>query len=132
MRTVQVVAALISRQGEVLVQRRPPGKTRGALWEFPGGKVEAEEEAHHALTRECHEELGVNVEVTDELWATHHRYDDLEVHLRLFRAKIVSGEAEPREGQDLRWVLPADLPSLPFVEADIPVLKLIADGEIAL
>ena len=132
MKVVEVVAALISRQGEVLVQRRPPEKTRGMLWEFPGGKREPEESAKVALARECHEELGVTVEVEEELWATKHRYNDLEVHLQLYRTKVIAGEPEPREGQDLRWVLPADLPGMPFVEADVPVLKLIAHGDIPL
>jgi 8-oxo-dGTP diphosphatase len=132
MRAVSVVAALISRNGEVLVQRRPAGKARASLWEFPGGKREAHEGAEAALARECREELGLTIEVLGEVWSTEHRYEDLEVRLQLFRAKVISGRPEPLEGQELRWVRPIDLPQLPFVAADVPVLDQLARGEIAL
>jgi 8-oxo-dGTP diphosphatase len=134
MRHIKVVAALIGREGEVLVQKRPATKTRAALWEFPGGKLEPGEDAPAALVRECREELGVEVEVGPEVWSTSHRYEDApratEVQLRLFRCQLVGGTPAPLERQELRWVEPRRLSDLPFVAADIPVLELLASGEI--
>ncbi len=135
-RQIEVVAALLSQGGRVLVQKRPATKLRGALWEFPGGKLEPGEDAPTALARECREELGIQVEVGAEVWSTSHRYEDealiTEVQLRLFRCRIVEGIPKPVEKQELRWVEPGGLGKLPFVAADIPVLALLADGEIPL
>ena len=136
MRQIEVAAALLSHEGQVLVQKRPPTKTRGALWEFPGGKLEPGEDAPMAWSRECREELGIDVEVGPEVWSTSHRYEDAasvtEVQLRLFRCRLVDGTPQPLEKQELRWVKPSGLAELPFVAADIPVLALLADGEIPL
>jgi mutator protein MutT len=136
MRQIEVAAALLSHEGRVLVQKRPATKTRGALWEFPGGKLEPGEDGPTALARECREELGVNVEVGAEVWSTSHRYEDAapitEVQLRLFRCRLIEGTPRPLEKQELRWAKPDELSELPFVAADIPVLALIADGEIPL
>jgi 8-oxo-dGTP diphosphatase len=130
-----MVAALLSEKGRVLVQRRPPGRTRATLWEFPGGKLEPGEDAPTALVRECQEELGITVEVGAEVWSTSHRYEDAEateVQLRLLRCRLIEGTPAPLEKQELRWVAPADLPGMPFLAADIPVLSLLARGEIPL
>ena len=136
MRQIEVAAALLSQDGRVLVQKRPATKTRGALWEFPGGKLEPGEDGPTALARECREELGISVEVGAEVWSTSHRYEDAapvtEVQLKLFRCRLVEGTPQPLEKQELRWAEPGELSELPFVAADIPVLALIADGEIPL
>jgi 8-oxo-dGTP diphosphatase len=131
-RRISVVAALLSDAGRVLVQRRPPGKARADLWEFPGGKLEPGESAEDALARECREELGVEVEVGAELWAADHRYEDLEVHVALHRCRVLAGTPRGLETQELRWVAPAELTELPFVGADAPLLPLLAAGTIPL
>jgi 8-oxo-dGTP diphosphatase len=127
---VRVVAALIEREGAVLVQQRPPDKSRALLWEFPGGKVEAGERDEQALRRECIEELGVEVEVGEALWTALHAYPDLVVELVLYRATIApSAKPHPHEAHALDWVERARLPKLPFCEADLPLLPRLAAGE---
>lgn len=131
-RRVRVVAALFSRGGTVLVQQRPPGKSRELLWEFPGGKVEAGEADEQALARECVEELGVAVEVGERLWSVVHEYVDLAVELVLYRAHMPESAApQPHEAHQLAWVERARLPELPFCEADVPLLPRLAAGEFA-
>jgi len=126
---VRVVAALIERGGTVLVQQRPPGKSRALLWEFPGGKVEPGERDEEALARECEEELGVSVDVAERLWSITHEYADLAVELVLYRARMAEDAApQPHEAHQLAWVERARLPSLPFCEADVPLLPLLAAG----
>lgn len=129
---IEVVAALLSQDGRVLVQRRPPGKARAELWEFPGGKPEVGERGETALRRECREELGIEVQVGAEVWSTVHRYEDVEIHLIFYRCALLAGELMAREGQQLRWATPLELLALPFVAADRPLLELLNRGEISL
>lgn len=131
MKQLRVVAALIVRGTQVLVQQRPPGKKLALLWEFPGGKVEAGESEAQALARECMEELGVEALVREKVWETAHRYEHGEVALSLFRAEIApEAVPEAREAHRLEWVERARLVELPFCEADREVLPRIAAGEI--
>nr|WP_050727460.1 (deoxy)nucleoside triphosphate pyrophosphohydrolase [Vulgatibacter incomptus] len=128
---MRVVAALLSRGETILVQQRPPGKSRGLLWEFPGGKVEAGESDEAAVARECSEELGVQVEVGPKLWETAHVYADLAVELALYRARMSPDAVpQPYEAHQLAWVERSRLPELPFCEADLPLLPLLASGEL--
>ncbi|MGA9524849.1 MAG: (deoxy)nucleoside triphosphate pyrophosphohydrolase [Myxococcaceae bacterium] len=128
-----MVAALIphpAEPGRFLVQQRPPDKSRALLWEFPGGKVDPGETDATALARECREELDVDLEVGRHLWETKHTYPDLTVELALYRAEIRSGEPKPLDANALRFATPGEMQSLPFCEADIPLLGLLATGEL--
>ncbi|HXX32211.1 MAG TPA: (deoxy)nucleoside triphosphate pyrophosphohydrolase [Myxococcaceae bacterium] len=129
-RCVRVVAALITTEDgrRVLVQRRPAGKTRGLLWEFPGGKVEPGESDAEALRRECREELGVELAVGAERFRARHAYPDLEVDLHVYAAAVVSGQPRAREDHLLRFVPLAELRELPFCEADGPLVDELGRG----
>ncbi len=135
MKRVKVVAALIASQsGEepsFLVQQRPANKSRGNLWEFPGGKVEAGESDAAALKRECHEELAVELNVGAQLWSTVHEYADLTVELVLYSGTIVAGDPKPLGAQALRFCTPAQMMTLPFCEADLPLLEALSAGRVA-
>ncbi len=127
---MRVVAALIASQADssrYLVQQRLPNKSRANLWEFPGGKVEAGESDAEALVRECQEELEITIETGRKLWSTSHAYADFTVELHLYLATIVSGDPKPLGAQALRFCTPAQMQALPFCEADLPLLKLLAE-----
>ena len=112
-----VAAAVIRRQGEVLICDRPAEKPP-AGWEFPGGKVEAGETPAAALRRELVEELGVSVLVLDPIWEAAVPEKDLRlIFLRTMPAPD-SPEPVPREGQQCRWVKVSDLPSCGLLPAD--------------
>jgi 8-oxo-dGTP diphosphatase len=126
---VRVVAALIPSPTDAsryLVQQRLPDKSRANLWEFPGGKVEAGETDAAALIRECREELEVELEVGPRVWGTVHAYGDLTVALELYAATIQSGTPKPLGAQALRFCTPGEMKGLPFCEADLPLLELLA------
>jgi 8-oxo-dGTP diphosphatase len=127
-RRVRVVAALItSDEGRrVLVQRRPPGKQRALLWEFPGGKVEPGESDDHALRREVREELGVDLDVGAERFHGCHAYPDLEVDLYVYQACVVEGTPRPlQRGQVIREATLEELRTLPFCEADRALVEAL-------
>ena len=123
---IRVVAALLEAEpGRYLVQQRLPGKSRGLLWEFPGGKVEPGESDVEALVREGREELGVELEVGALRFQTRHAYADLTVDLHLYAARVRSGSPRPLGAHALRSVTPAEMLELPFCEADLPLLRAL-------
>ncbi len=121
----EVVAALIRSNGRFLICRRPENKARGLLWEFVGGKVEKGESKEEALIRECFEELSIRIEVNDIYFEVTHRYPDIEIHLTLFNAVIVSGEITLNEHAGARWITPDEIEMFDFCSADSEILKKI-------
>ena len=131
---IHVVAALLSAPSDekrFLVQQRLPGKARPNLWEFPGGKIEPGETPEQALVRECDEELGVEIKVGRKLWETSHAYEDLTVELQLFAAAVTQGVPKALSAQAVRFCTFEEMQSLPFCEADLPLLRVLRLGEIA-
>ena len=123
-----VIGILIDGVGRVLVTRRAPDAHQGGLWEFPGGKVEADENLLEALARELSEELGVLVETTEALMALEHDYGDKRVRLDVYRVTRWSGEPRGLEGQPLAWRRPEQLQDWAFPGANRPILeRLLAD-----
>jgi 8-oxo-dGTP diphosphatase len=107
---VEVSAAVLQRpDGSFLLAQRPADKIWAGYWEFPGGKIEPGETAHHALVRELHEELGITVE-TAYPWLTRvFTYPHATVRLSFFRVTAWSGELHPHEGQEFAWQPPLSL-----------------------
>ena len=120
-----VVAALIRQDGKFMICQRPPHKARGLLWEFVGGKVEPGETKEAALTRECREELGIEVRAESVFAQLTHDYPDLLVRLTLFNSVILSGTPQLLEHSDIRWITPAEIPQYDFCPADEEILKML-------
>jgi 8-oxo-dGTP diphosphatase len=126
-RQVDVVGAVILRDGLVLCAERGPHGALAGLWEFPGGKVEPGELPHDALVREITEELGCLVEVGDTITTTSHTYPFGVVHLTTFWCRLIEGTPDPSEHASIRWLPAADLGALAWAPADIPAVALIRD-----
>lgn len=122
---IDVVAALIWKNGRFLACQRPAHKARGLLWEFVGGKVDPGETLEEALIRECHEELNITIRVADVFMEVVHEYPDLTVRLILFNAQIVQGTVQLLEHNDARWLLPSEIPNYQFCPADKDILAEI-------
>lgn len=120
---VDVAAAVILRSdGAFLLACRPEGKVYAGWWEFPGGKVEAGEPPAAALSRELHEELGIDV-VTAYPWITRvFTYEHATVRLHFYRVTAWTGAPQPREGQGICWQLPGAAIAEPMLPANAPVL----------
>jgi len=105
--------------------QRPEGKAYAGYWEFPGGKVEAGETAHHALLRELHEELGIDVK-TAYSWLTRvFTYPHATVRLNFFRVTDWQGEPHGKEGQLLSWQRLPDLSVAPILPANAPIMRAL-------
>lgn len=128
-----VVAALLVREGRVLINQRPQGSWGEGRWEFPGGKLEPKESPEQALCRECREELGVEIEVGDIFEAVAHSYPDRSIVLLFYECILLEGEPRPMEGNSLRWVAADELDAVDFLPADqpiLPALKELLAGEV--
>lgn len=121
---VEVVCGLIENsQGEFLVCLRPHGKHLGGLWEFPGGKVEVEEDHPAALIRELREELTINVEVYQSLSPVIWAYEKLTIHLHPYYCLLLKGEPQAIEHEQLLWCAPENFESLSWAPADVPIYE---------
>lgn len=121
----EVVAALIWDNGRFLACQRPAHKARGLLWEFVGGKVEPGETQQQALIRECREELGIVISVTDLFCQVIHSYPDITVRLSLYHAIILQGTPQLLEHNALVWLRPEQIPEYDFCPADTEILDKI-------
>jgi 8-oxo-dGTP diphosphatase len=124
-RTVLVAAcALVDADGRVLLAQRPPGKPMEGLWEFPGGKVEANERPEDTLIRELKEEL--NIVVSEPCLApltfASHLYPDFHLLMPLYVCRRWEGTVQPLEGQALAWVKPNRLREYKMPPADEPLV----------
>jgi 8-oxo-dGTP diphosphatase len=129
--TSRLVAAcaLIDVDGRVLIAQRPQGKAMAGLWEFPGGKIEADETPEKTLIRELREELGVDTEASclAPLTFASHAYDDFHIVMLLYVCRQWQGLPHGREGQALKWVRAGNLRDFDMPDADIPLIPSLID-----
>jgi len=123
---IEVAAAVITRpDGSFLLGQRPAGKAYAGYWEFPGGKVEPGELPFPALTRELHEELGIDVEIAYPWLTRDYDYEHAAVRLRFFRVVRWSGTLTGRESQIFSWESPADVHVAPLLPANAPIMRAL-------
>ena len=121
---VVVAAAVIERDGRLLVTRRLAGTHLAGTWEFPGGKCEPGESLTDCLIRELREELGVAADVGDCLMTTVHDYPDRTIELHFLRCSI-DGPPQALLDQEMRWVARDELDALDFPPADAALIELL-------
>lgn len=122
----RVIAALIERDGKVLIAKRRKGSRLGGKWEFPGGKLEPGETPEECLRRELREEFDVEAEVAGHFLTVPFSYRCVPLDLVVYRVKCLSGRFELREHDEIAWVFPGDLGKYDFVEADRAVVEKVA------
>jgi 8-oxo-dGTP diphosphatase len=123
-----VAAALFDGQGRILLARRPEGKPLAGLWEFPGGKLEADETPEAALVRELAEELSITVNQAslEPLTFASFSYPAFHLLMPLYGCRDWSGSIRPREGQAIAWVEKTRLRDYPAPPADLPLFDWLA------
>jgi 8-oxo-dGTP diphosphatase len=122
---IKVVGAIIeNEQNEILCALRSPEMSMPNMWEFPGGKVEENEDIYSALEREIDEELGCRIKTAKEIFNnTIHEYETFIINLISIKCKVISGNPTPSEHSKLIWLKRENLDSLKWAPADIPVVN---------
>jgi 8-oxo-dGTP diphosphatase len=127
----RVVAALIVKDGKLLVCQRTRHQTMPLKWEFPGGKIEEGEQPRDALRRELEEELGITATIGNEVARIQHEYPNGGmVELRFYEVRQYSPAIENRIFRDVQWSEPKNLPTFDFLEADLTLVRDLAAGKL--
>ena len=121
---IRAAAAVIERDGLILVGLRMKDDTYGGYWEFPGGKIDPGEDTRQCLIRELEEELEITAEIGEVICVVQ---PNPNFHLTVHHARIVSGEPRLIEHDELRWVRAEELPNLSMLPADEPVVRKLLD-----
>ena len=124
-----VACALIDVDGRVLLARRPEGKSMAHLWEFPGGKIEADETPEQAIIRELEEELAIDTKSTclAPLSFVSHEYDEFHLVMLLYVCRRWWGTPKPIEASELAWVRAPRLGDYDMPAADKPLIAALQD-----
>jgi mutator protein MutT len=124
-----VTAAVIEREGRILICRRRLDQDHPGKWEFPGGKLEPGEEPAESLRRELHEELGVEAAIGPEIARYEYRYPGRKpIRLIFFCVTEFAGDADYSQFHQVAWAPPTDLPGYDFLEGDVEFVRALAEG----
>jgi 8-oxo-dGTP diphosphatase len=122
-KTINVVCAIIERDGRFLAARRSDAQSHGGFWEFPGGKIDPGEDAEKAIVREIREELGTGISIKKQLPPVTFDYPDKTVTLIPFICAVRSGAPTALEHAEIRWVNKREAHKLAWLPPDVSVLK---------
>ena len=129
-KTIEVVAAVIFREGKVLCVQRPRNTKEfiSLKWEFPGGKIEPGENREQALLREILEELDVEIENLEYFITVEHTYPGFHLVMHAYTCSIAKGEPVLKEHVALKWLRVEELDQLDWAAADIPIVEKLMRG----
>lgn len=119
------VGVIVNSQNEVLLALRPGHVDQGGLWEFPGGKIEADETPYQALCRELKEEIDIDLVTAEKLIDVEHEYPTHRVILYTFLISDYRGEPRGLQGQPLKWVTIRDLENLAVPAANLQIIQAL-------
>lgn len=122
---IKVVCGIIIKEGQIFICRRKSGKSLAGYWEFPGGKVEPNEDFKDSLTRELQEELGMSVDVGKHFKSIVHSYENFDIELISFLCSFRSASFTMIDHDLYHWVDPKDLLNWKLAPADVPIAKSI-------
>lgn len=136
MSRIQVVAGIIVKntagnERQVLLAKRNAKQHQGGLWEFPGGKVDTNEDHFSALQRELQEELGITIQNSQFFQEIKFDYSDKQVALNFYLISEYTGNEHGAEGQPLEWVRLSELKNYSFPEANQAIVDRLAGGDFA-
>lgn len=122
---IPVAAGVLTRGTQVLLGLRPEGSPLSQLWEFPGGKIEAGEDPEAALARELKEELSIEAEVGELLFASSHQFKETNILILFYRVTVWKGEPKALHHTELSWFEPEQIHSLKLPDANRKALSRI-------
>lgn len=128
---VRVVGAIIENENnEILCALRSPEMSLGNFWEFPGGKIEKDEDLKKAIEREIKEELNCDIEFTGLFNDNTHEYDTFIINLITVKCRLVHGTPTASEHSKLLWLKRENLVSLKWAPADIPAVEQLISEKV--
>ena len=127
LKRIRVVGAVLVHDGRVFAAKRGPGKSMAGYWEFPGGKVEADETPEEALARELREELKVDVTVGEFIVTATHEAGTAVIELSTYLCTIIEGVPVLTEHEEFRWLPVSELSDVEWAPADIPTVELLRE-----
>jgi len=119
------VAVIWNQEQKILIDKRRQGGLLGGLWEFPGGKLEAGETLEACIEREIMEELAIAIEVGEHLITIDHTYSHFHVTLNVYHCRHTSGEPQPIECDEIRWVTLDEIDQFPFPKANEQIIAAL-------
>jgi len=127
LKRIKVVGAVLVHDGRVFAAKRGPGKSMAGYWEFPGGKVEADETPEEALARELREELKIDVTVGEFIVTATHEAGTAVIELSTYLCTIIEGVPVLTEHEEFRWLPVSELSDVEWAPADIPTVELLRE-----
>lgn len=121
----KVIAAVIHKDGKVLIAQRAKNDALKGLWEFPGGKLEEGETFEQCLKRELLEELSIVAEVGSYLCTSPFYHKNTFMEMIVFHVTSFTGNIQVNEHQTIKWVLPKELSHFAFPEPDLLIIKIL-------
>jgi 8-oxo-dGTP diphosphatase len=126
---IRVTAAIIEKNGQILIAKRLEGGPAGGKWEFPGGKIEPNETPEECLKRELFEEFTIDATIGRFICSIEHHYSSLSVNLLVYRVNQFKGSIQPISHQEIEWINVKDLSRIDLAGADKKITKFIMEGE---
>jgi 8-oxo-dGTP diphosphatase len=130
MKVVKVVCGIIWKGSKVFIARRKPEKLMGGYWEFPGGKIEANENPEEALVRELKEELGMKVLIKGYFGTNTYQYESFKIELIAYKCEFVSATFKLMDHSEYCFVKTTELIKYELAPADLYILKKLLDDEL--
>tara|TARA_B100000959_G_C14582793_1_gene460649 strand:+ start:122 stop:586 length:465 start_codon:yes stop_codon:yes gene_type:complete len=128
---IRVTAAIIEKEGKILIAKRKAGDDLFAgLWEFPGGKIEEGETPEECIARELKEELDIEVKVGKLISSNKHKYPHGIFELLAYRIKHISGAMILNDHDEIKWVTVDEMSNFEFPPADIPIITYLGNANI--
>ena len=125
MKKFNVVAAVILKNNKFFIAQRNRNKHMGLCWEFPGGKVEKNENFEQALKREIKEELSINILINKKIGMENYQDDKINVRLHYYLCKHIDGEFILNEHEDSAWITKNEFNKYNFAEGDKDIISLL-------
>lgn len=129
---IKVTAAILEKDGRIIIAQRKSKDHLAGKWEFPGGKIEAGETPEECLSRELNEEFEIEVSIGVYLGSNIHHYDHISIELLAYRAFWDGGKINSTDHKDYKWVTIEELDQFDFAPADKPFVEKLRRGEIEL
>lgn len=124
MKTINVVAAIIEKDGKIFATQRGYGEFKDG-WEFPGGKIEEHEEPEEALVREIREELDTEIIVGELVEKVEYDYPQFHLSMQCFLCKIKQGDLVLKEHEAAKWLAKNELDSVEWLPADLALIETL-------